>query len=69
MLKKDVLSYYETSKATALALGISRQAVEKWPDLVPESSAWKLQVITKGKLRVQPNLYKPTNSTNSHAAA
>ena len=67
MLKKDVISHYGTSGHAAQALEISRQAVDKWPAVVPEGSAYKLQVITKGKLRVNPELYKSSN--HSHAAA
>jgi hypothetical protein len=62
MLKSDVLAHYGTSAKTAAALEITRQAVEKWPDAVPEGTAYKLQFITRGKLRVRPELYKRTTT-------
>ena len=42
----------------AEALEISRQAVNKWPDTVPEGVAYKLQVMTAGRLRVDPADYR-----------
>jgi transcriptional repressor of cell division inhibition gene dicB len=70
MLKKDVIAYYGSSGQVAQALEISRQAVEKWPDVVPEGSAYKLQVITNEALRVNPLLYGKNPSAHAtHAAA
>ena len=59
MRTSDVLAHYQNdSHAVAAALGISRQAVEKWDTAVPEGSAYKLQAITGGKLQVDPRLYR-----------
>lgn len=58
MRKSDVLAHFDNSvQATADALGITRSAVHQWPEIVPEGSAYKLQVITGGRLRVDPSLY------------
>lgn len=65
MLKKDVLAHFETQSAAARALGISHVAVGKWPEVVPEGSAYKLQVITGGKLRVNPDLYSKASTDNA----
>lgn len=63
MRKADVIAHFKTGKATAEALGISPQAVSKWPEIVPEGMAYKLQVITAGHLRVDPAAY--SHETNN----
>lgn len=60
-----VLSHFGTRAQVAAALGISRAAVSKWGDVVPEGSAYKLESITAGKLRVDPGCYE---KPNHHAA-
>lgn len=57
MLKTTALAYFKTLSALAQALGVTLQAVSQWGTLVPESSAYKLESITRGKLRVDPKLY------------
>ena len=58
MYKSDVLSHYGNKQsAVAAALNISRAAVNKWPEVVPEGSAYKLQAVTGGALQVNPALY------------
>lgn len=58
MLKRKALKHFGGNGAElARALGISRKAVSDWGDIIPEGSAYKLQVITRGKLRVDPSLY------------
>lgn len=58
MLKKDVLAYYGSQSAVARALGISHVAVSKWPQVVPEGSAYKLESLTERKLVVDRSLYE-----------
>ncbi len=54
MKKSDVLQYFGGSpRRVAEFLGISVQAVHAWPDIIPESSAYKLQVLTNGELKVK----------------
>lgn len=55
----DALAHYDNdAHKVAAALGISRQAVEQWGENVPETSAYKLQVITAGKLKVNQAAYR-----------
>lgn len=62
MLKEDVKKHYGgTLEAVGRAMGISKSAVSQWPDLVPELWAYKIQALTKGKLRVDPKLYAPAD--------
>lgn len=59
MYKSAALAFYKKPAAIARALKISRSAVTQWPDIVPEASALKLEKLTGGALRVQPELYEP----------
>jgi hypothetical protein len=58
MKKGSVLAHFDNDTyAVADALGITRQAVEQWGEVIPEGAAYKLQVITAGHLRVDPACY------------
>ena len=57
MRTKDVMTHYGTQVKIAEALNIYQSAVSRWGDTVPEGQAYKLQVITRGKLKVDPSLY------------
>lgn len=46
------------SYAIAMTLGVSRQAVEQWGKIVPEGSAYKLQALTMGVLKVDSACYR-----------
>lgn len=66
MRKKDAVSHYGTQEKVALALGIRRQAVQGWGDVVPLGRAYQLQVLSRGKLRVDPALYPhPTDQARA----
>jgi DNA-binding transcriptional regulator YdaS (Cro superfamily) len=41
----------------AKALKVSRAAVNQWGEIVPELSAYRLQSITRGRLRVRKDCY------------
>lgn len=59
MLKADVLAHFDGSPvAVARALGITRSAVNQWPEIVPLKSALKLQSITTGALWVDMAVYE-----------
>ena len=66
MKKADVLAYFaklEKRKCTgvaaaAKALGIKVPAVTAWGEIIPEAQATKLHLLTKGKLKYNPELYK-----------
>lgn len=52
MRKETVIEHFGSAQAVATVLDISRQAVGDWGEIIPEGAAYKLQVITAGKLRV-----------------
>lgn len=58
MWKTVVLAFYENNQSeVARALRITRASVNAWPELIPEASAYRLERITHGKLKVEPALY------------
>lgn len=64
MKKSDVIKYFRCptcnagNEATvARALNISRQAVYKWGEVIPEAVAWRIQALTKSRLKVDPQVY------------
>ena len=57
MRTADVINLYGSTLEAGRVLGISRQAVDQWGEVVPEGSAYKLQVITGGRLQVDPSCY------------
>jgi transcriptional repressor of cell division inhibition gene dicB len=57
MRKSDVKKHFGSSSSIAKALGLTRQAISMWPERVPEGAAYKLQMITGGKLQVDASMY------------
>lgn len=59
MLKADVIAHFGNSPvAVSKALGITRSAVNQWPEIVPLKSALRLQALTGGKLSVDMTAYE-----------
>jgi hypothetical protein len=62
MFKADVIKHFGSATKAAQALEISVSAVSVWgkkrgDGLVPRGSAYKIQLVTGGLLRVDPTLY------------
>jgi DNA-binding transcriptional regulator YdaS (Cro superfamily) len=57
MKKEHVIKHYGSEVETARALSLSPQAVNKWGTLVPLLSAYRIEALTRGKLRVNRGLY------------
>ena len=55
MKKKDVIEYFGGIKQAARALDIWPQTIYQWGEDVPENMAYKIQVITNGKLKGKEN--------------
>ena len=47
MYKKDVINYFGTKSELARQLGIKRQNITQWGDIIPEKHAFKLDRRTK----------------------
>ncbi len=57
MLTSTAVEFFGSKAEIARKLGISRSAVSRWGDTVAELSAYKLQAMTKGKLKVVASMY------------
>jgi DNA-binding transcriptional regulator YdaS (Cro superfamily) len=58
MRKKAVLDHFGGPSATARALGIKHQAVSQWGKLVPWRTAYRVEALTDGVLKVDPRQYQ-----------
>lgn len=56
MNKKDVLNYFGSAAKTARALRISSSAVHQWPDALSDRIAYRVELVTNGKLKTQETL-------------
>jgi transcriptional repressor of cell division inhibition gene dicB len=70
MFKEDVVRHFGSATNAAKALDVSISAVSQWgkkrgDGLVPRGSAYKVQLITGGALRVDPALYPKRSSFHS----
>lgn len=54
-----------THEALAAQLGVVREAVTMWGGVIPESHAYKIQVLSKGKFKVaeMPVKYRKRRKT------
>lgn len=69
MLKTDAVAHFGSEEKLAIAIGLTRQAVNAWPDIVPQGNAYKLQVITGGQLQVRTELYAKPQKQPAQAGA
>lgn len=57
MFKDDVIKFFGNSRKLARVLNMSPSAISQWGKVIPEKNAYKLQYLTKGKLKVDSDLY------------
>lgn len=57
MLKETAIKHFGSAAELGRAIGRTPSAVTEWPDTIPEGMAYKIQVITGGKIQVDPVLY------------
>lgn len=46
---QELVEFFGNESRMAGALGIARQAVYKWNQIIPEGRAWQLQALTQGR--------------------
>lgn len=68
MRKTDVKSHFGTWAAVARVIGITRSAVQQWPDVIPEAMAYRIERATDGILKVDPSVYQTKNPQTDAAA-
>ena len=69
MLTNDAIQLYGTKAALAAALGIRKQAVQTWGELVPALRAAQLERLTCGRLKFDIGKYKDRYAKCKEAAA
>lgn len=67
MFTSDVIEHFGSAQAIAEALGISRQAVGQWRELVPPLSATRIEKISNGELAFDPDVYADWNNRTKSA--
>ncbi len=60
MRKVDAVKFYGTAYKLAASIGVSRQAVASWGELVPISRAYDIERLSQGAVKVKPRLYAKT---------
>ena len=69
MLKSTALQHFGGSVTIlARAINVTRAAIYQWPDVVPEGSAYKLQAVTGGELKVDPAMYRSASKSAQTAS-
>lgn len=66
MLANDAIRHFKSKMALARALGVTRQAVQGWArkrSPLPIDRAFQVQDLTKGKLKVNFDLYRRDGGT------
>lgn len=70
MYTKDVIKHFSPAeddprgakKRITEVLNVTSGYISQWGEIVPEGQAYKLQVLTKGKLKVIPELYQKSQT-------
>jgi len=57
MLTQKLVEHFGNKIETARALGLTKQAISNGDDVVPEGTAYKAQILTGGRVKVDPLLY------------
>ena len=53
MTKAEAIKHFGGSTKVAKALGITKQAVYKWPEELPEGRQFQIEILTQGKLKAE----------------
>jgi len=56
MTKNDVIEHFGSAAKTSRAMRISRAAVCLWPDVLSDSMAYKVELVTNGALKSDETL-------------
>jgi DNA-binding transcriptional regulator YdaS (Cro superfamily) len=67
MWKQTVLDHFKSATKAAAAAGVTKSAVSQWKEVIPERMAYRIQRATRGKLKVDPGLYKSSSADNAAA--
>lgn len=56
MTTKELIKHFGSVKDTAFALDVDSVTVRSWGDYPPKGRQFQAQVITSGRLKVEPDL-------------
>jgi transcriptional repressor of cell division inhibition gene dicB len=56
----EAIKYFGTQQAVADALGLKQPAVSLWGERPPSLRQLQLEIITKGKLKADPEIKQPS---------
>lgn len=59
MKRNEVIEFFGNQARTAKALGITRQAVCRWPEIIPLAAAARIEKVSGGKLKLDLGQYRP----------
>ncbi len=73
MTKDQAVVFFGSLAEIARAAGVSRQAVDQWPERIPEGKQYRLALasgarITGGHLSVDPDLIPDDNTVSDREA-
>jgi hypothetical protein len=58
MKKKDVIARYGSNNKTSKVIGLTRQAVDAWGEIIPVDWALKFDKMTNGELKFEKEMYQ-----------
>lgn len=53
MKKSDAVAHFGSSVKLAKAINVTKGAISQWGEVVPLGRAYQIELITKGKLKVE----------------
>ena len=65
MRTDDVVKFFGSKAEAARAIGVTRGAITNWGDVVPESSVWRVERASKGKLKGNLEFYQKLSAKAS----
>ncbi|EHM6109635.1 MULTISPECIES: Cro/CI family transcriptional regulator [Citrobacter] len=65
MFKNDALAFFGSATKLAQAAGVSLPAVSRWGNVIPERRAARLDRVTDGALKYDPEFYLEPNNTTA----
>ena len=69
MTKEDLLSYFDDYTDAAKGLGITKGAISQWKGLIPIRHARKVEQLSDGAIRVNPDDYKKPRDKSKCSAS
>lgn len=69
MTYQEAIEHFGTQVRMGEALGIAQPTISQWDRVIPKAYQYQIEVITGGKLLVDPEYRGPANGQSAQAAA